>query len=86
MIEALSREPGLIVGDNEPYDGALKGDTMHTHCTARGIAHALVEVRQDLVSDAAGVAVWADRLAPIIDALAARDDMHEIRHFGSRAP
>jgi predicted N-formylglutamate amidohydrolase len=85
LIESLSREPGLIVGDNEPYDGALKGDTMHRHCSMTGIAHALLEVRQDLIGDAAGVAQWTARLAPHIDALNARPDMHEISHHGSRA-
>ena len=28
LIDMLSAEEGLVVGDNEPYDGALRGDTM----------------------------------------------------------
>eukprot|EP00913_Durusdinium_trenchii_P008101 g7598.t1 len=50
------REPGdIVVGDNEPYDGALKGDTMYRHCMVPGIPHALLEVRQDLIGDDAGI-------------------------------
>jgi predicted N-formylglutamate amidohydrolase len=85
LLEVLRREPGLIVGDNEPYDGALKGDTMHRHCTSAGIAHGLIEVRQDLIADAGGVDEWAERLAPVLLALNARDELHRISHHASRA-
>ena len=85
LLEMLAREPGLVVGDNEPYDGALHGDTMFRHCTANGFAHALVEIRQDLIVSQAGAAEWAERLAPMLDAINARPDMHEVQFFGSRA-
>ena len=85
LIDALAAIEGVIVGDNEPYDGALKGDTMNRHCMVKGIAHALLEVRQDLITDAGGVALWAGRIAPILAALNADDDVHVLRHFPSRA-
>lgn len=85
LIDALAAIEGVIVGDNEPYDGALKGDTMNRHCMEKGIAHALLEVRQDLIADAGGVALWAGRIAPILAALNADDDLHVLRHFPSRA-
>ena len=84
LIEALSAEPGLAVGDNEPYDGALRGDTMFKHAIVNGFAHALVEIRQDLVADDAGAVAWANRLAPIVDAINRRPDIHEVRMYGSR--
>lgn len=84
LSEALGTEPGLVVGDNEPYDGALRGDTMFRHCTVNGFAHALVEIRQDLIVAQSGAAEWAERLAPILDAINARPDMHEVRMSGSR--
>ncbi|MGV0818711.1 N-formylglutamate amidohydrolase [Martelella sp. AMO21009] len=84
LIDALAAIEGVIVGDNEPYDGALKGDTMNRHCMEKGIAHALLEVRQDLIADAGGVALWAGRIAPILAALNADDDVHVLRHFPSR--
>ena len=56
-------EPGLVVGDNEPYHGALEDDTMWTHGTRRGLPHALIEIRQDLIETAAGVARMTDIVA-----------------------
>src|SRR6202042_2455265 len=43
LIEALIAEPDLSadeVGDNEPYDGALTGDTIDAIATSRGLANA----------------------------------------------
>ncbi|WP_173934242.1 N-formylglutamate amidohydrolase [Chelativorans sp. Marseille-P2723] len=84
LFEELRREPGLVVGDNEPYDGALRGDTMFRHCTVSGFAHALIEIRQDLIVAESGAAEWAERLAPILDGINKRTDMHEVKFFGSR--
>ena len=84
LIELLSADPALNVGDNEPYDGALRGDTMHRHCSMTGIAHALLEIRQDLIADQAGVEAWAVRLAPILASMTDRADLHEIELHGSR--
>lgn len=66
LLARLRAEPDLCIGDNEPYTGALKGDCMHTHGTLRGLPHALIEIRNDLIADEAGQAGWAARLAPII--------------------
>lgn len=84
LIRALEQEPGLVVGDNEPYDGALRGDTMFQHCTVKGYAHALIEIRQDLIVAEAGADEWARRLAPILEEINRRPDIHETRMFGSR--
>jgi predicted N-formylglutamate amidohydrolase len=84
LIEKLAADAVLVVGDNEPYDGALKGDTMYRHAIVNGYAHVLIEVRQDLIADEAGIESWARRLAPIIEEINAMPDMHEIRKFGSR--
>lgn len=72
LLDRLRGERDLVVGDNEPYSGALKGDALWTHGTRRGLPHALIEIRNDLIADAAGERAWADRLTPILrDALAA---------------
>ena len=84
IIEMLEREEGMIVGDNEPYDGALKGDTMYTHCIRPGFAHLLIEVRQDLIGNGDGEEEWAERLAPMLEAINRMPGMHEIKQFGSR--
>jgi predicted N-formylglutamate amidohydrolase len=84
LIDMLSRDETLVVGDNEPYDGALRGDTMFRHAIVNGFAHALIEVRQDLIADPLGAAEWADRLAPIIDVINRQPDIHVVKQFGSR--
>jgi predicted N-formylglutamate amidohydrolase len=84
LIDMLRQDATLIVGDNEPYDGALRGDTMYRHAIVNGFAHALVEIRQDLVADEAGARAWAERLAPIVDAINRRPDIHEVKRYGSR--
>jgi predicted N-formylglutamate amidohydrolase len=84
LIEMLAADPALVVGDNEPYDGALRGDTMYRHAIVNGFAHALIEIRQDLIADPASAAAWAARLAPIVDAIDRRPDIHEVKQFGSR--
>lgn len=85
LIDALRAEEGLVVGDNEPYIGSLAGDTMNRHGTRSGIAHALIEVRQDLISTPEGVREWTDRLAPIMEQLMTLDGLHEMVKFGSRS-
>jgi predicted N-formylglutamate amidohydrolase len=84
LIEMLAEDVSLTVGDNEPYDGALRGDTMYRHCIVPGIAHALIEIRQDLIADEAGANDWAERLAPMLDDINRRPDIHDYRQFGSR--
>jgi predicted N-formylglutamate amidohydrolase len=66
LLEALKTLPDIVIGDNEPYSGQLKGDTLYRHGTARGLAHALLEIRQDVILGAEGQAEWVGRLAPIM--------------------
>lgn len=85
LLERLQAEHGLRVGDNEPYSGALKNDTMYKHGSARGLAHALLEVRNDLIAAPAGVLEWADRLEPIIREILTDAALYEVRRYGSAA-
>lgn len=67
LIERLRAEPGLCVGDNEPYQVTPNTDyTVPVHGDGRGITAALIEVRQDLIGDDAGVEAWAARLHPAL--------------------
>lgn len=75
LLDALYAEGDLIVGDNQPYHGGLEGDTMWQHGTSRGLAHALIEVRQDLIRDAAGQRAWGDRLTRLMRIMMARTDL-----------
>ena len=85
LIDALRADAALVVGDNEPYAGALLNDTMYRHATKRGLAHALIEIRQDLIADTAGISAWSDRLADILRDLNRDPAIHETRHYGSNA-
>jgi predicted N-formylglutamate amidohydrolase len=62
----LLERAGVIVGDQLPYSGKLLNATMNTHGEANGIAYLGIEMRQDLISDAVGVAHWTAVLAPVI--------------------
>ena len=67
---AALRAAGITTGDNEPYSGKVLNATMNLHAEASHIPYLGIEVRQDLISDEAGVAQWAGRLAPVIDEVA----------------
>jgi predicted N-formylglutamate amidohydrolase len=85
VLEALRREPDLVVGDNEPYDGALAGDTMARHCIGAGLAHILIEVRQDLIATETQANAWADRLVTVLRPALALPEVQKVMHFGTRA-
>lgn len=55
----------VIVGDQEPYSGKALNATMNRHGEDNAIAYLGLEVRQDLIDHAAGVEIWADRLAAV---------------------
>jgi len=66
FLEAC-RAQGWCVGDNEPYAGHLPGDAIDQHALAHNRPNVLIELRQDLIADDAGQALWAARLAPILE-------------------
>ncbi|MEI8180003.1 N-formylglutamate amidohydrolase [Aestuariivirga sp.] len=74
MIRGFAAQGDLVVGDNEPYHGALEGDTLNTHGTVPGLPHALIEVRQDLIAAKTGVDDWVERVARVIEPI-----MNDIR-------
>ena len=84
LLDGLRAEDGLVVGDNEPYDGALSGDTVDRHGTVRGLANALIEIRQDLIATQTGAEEWAHRFARLLKPLAARPELRVPKHFPTR--
>ena len=76
LISGLRGEPQLVVGDNEPYSGGLPGDTMDMHGTRRGLAHALLEIRQDLIADTPGIDEWSERLAGLLPGIMTNPALH----------
>ncbi|WP_157216951.1 N-formylglutamate amidohydrolase [Flavisphingomonas formosensis] len=67
----LLKAAGVVAGDNQPYSGQVLNATMNRHGEANGIPYLGIEVRQDLIGDAAGVERWAQVLAPLIRQVAA---------------
>jgi len=66
LLDALAAHTALCIGDNQPYTGRLGGDTMWTHGTQRGLPHALIEIRNDLISDVTGQTEWAALLSDAV--------------------
>ena len=87
LLRKLAAIPGIIVGDNVPYSGQLKGDTLYQHGTLRGLAHALIEVRQDLILGPEGQKEWGELLAGVVRKVLSCADLaprlHAIERYGS---
>lgn len=66
LLDVLRRETDLTVGDNQPYSGELEGDCMAQHAIAHGLAHVLIEIRQDLIASVEGATAWSKRLVPLV--------------------
>jgi predicted N-formylglutamate amidohydrolase len=67
VLAALRREHGDLIGDNQPYILDETDYSAARHARARGHDYLELEVRQDLLADAAGIDHWATRLTPILE-------------------
>jgi len=66
-IAALSRDSALVVGANVPYVIDRDEDyAIPVFGTDRGNPAILVEIRNDLISDVAGIADWTRRMARVL--------------------
>ncbi len=66
VIKELAKLKNLCVGENEPYSGRLKGDTLSKHATANKLLHVLIEIRNDLISDKTGQKFWAKTIKSVL--------------------
>lgn len=82
---ALGRDAALVIGDNQPYSGELKGDCLYTHGTMRGLPHVLIEIRQDLIETAPGVAKWAGILEAGLRDVMIHDAIWQVELQGSHS-
>ncbi len=63
LMRALAQAGDVVVGDNEPYSGAHPADfTLDHHAELAGLAHAAIEIRQDLIDSESGRAQWCGHL------------------------
>ncbi len=67
----------IKLGDNKPYSGRLKNDTLYKHGTLNGLPHVLIEIRQDLLLDNRSQIKWAKNIYKVLD-----ENEEKIRSFG----
>ena len=80
LLQHLRAEGDLVVGDNEPYSGRDgHGYSIKAHAEALGLAHALLEIRQDLIADERGQERWADILHRVLKDVLADPALHQIQ-------
>jgi len=74
------REAGFNVGDNEPYSGKAPADfTVDHHAEVPGLPHIGIEIRQDLINDASGVARLGNIMHKINESIPERIGLHKNR-------
>ena len=87
LIDSLKRDNKYVIGNNQPYKGYLRGDTLYTHATSRGLPHVLIEVRNDLIADDNGQEIIANyltkKLSQVIDANI--KNISKLKQFGTKS-
>ena len=66
VLAGLRQIAGLVVGDNQPYSGQTLNYTLDHHADRAGLPHVSLELRQDLVADAPGIAHWSGLLDGVL--------------------
>jgi predicted N-formylglutamate amidohydrolase len=67
LLALFKQQRALVVGDNQPYFVSDTTDyTIPVHGERRGLPHALIEIRQDLIADEARQRQWAGTLARLL--------------------
>ena len=86
LIENLRREPGAVIGDNEPYSARdPHGFSAAHHAGSHGYPHIEIEIRQDLIDTPARAAVWAERLARALGPILADPELYRVERFEGSA-
>ena len=62
----LNSLKNIKLGDNKPYSGRLKNDTLYKHATSYGIPHVLIELRQDLLKKGKDKLQWAKKIHNVL--------------------
>ncbi|MEE9446884.1 MAG: N-formylglutamate amidohydrolase [Arenicellales bacterium] len=68
LIDFLRENTAYNVGENEPYHACSPvGYTAKTHAESKGYPHILIEIRQDMILDEEGQAIFAKVLTAAIE-------------------
>ena len=87
ILQALALEPGVVVGDNEPYSGRHPADyTIERHAESCGWPHVCIEVRQDQLQNEPGITNWAERLARALTPLLSQPSLYRVQGANMSLP
>ena len=70
LLASFAKIEGIVVGDNKPYHACdPQGYAQVVHAAQNGLEMALIEIRQDLVTDPRGQAQAADTIFKVLSPL-----------------
>ena len=77
LMAALGGAGSTRVGDNVPYSGRHPADfTIDHHAEPLRVAHAGIEIRQDLIADEDGQRRWGEKLAQALEVVLRDEDLY----------
>lgn len=77
VVSLQTRNPTILSAHKEPYLIDNTGSyTIQVHGEARGLPHLLLEIRNDLISDAEGQRLWADLIAEALEDSKAKEPIN----------
>ena len=79
----LNSLKNIKLGDNKPYSGRLKNDTLYKHATSYGIPHVLIEIRQDLLKKEKDRLQWAKKIHNVLKANEQTIKSFSLNKYGS---
>ena len=82
LMAHLRRHPDkFTIGDNEPYSGTEVYYSVDHNAGDKGLPHAAIEVRQDLVNTPDGAAYWANIIADCLTEILGNPEIHQIKRY-----
>jgi len=73
------------IGNNLPYSGRLKNDTLYKHASSNGIPHVLIEIRQDLLIKNKDRLHWAQKIYNVLNENKKIIKSFKIKKYGSNS-
>ena len=67
VINEFNKFKHICLGENQPYSGDLKGDTLSKHGTFNDFLHVLIEIRNDLIDNKDGQNKWAKIIKTVLN-------------------
>lgn len=81
LLDELNKNTTLCIGENQPYSGRQIGYTMTNHGEAAGLAHVVLEIRQDLITTEEGCEKMANIIYSALVPALTDPSLHIVEHF-----